>query len=46
MRLLAQKDGDLSCYSNQIDEREAGNTNASLIHMVSESQSTDDKNKE
>ena len=46
MRLLAQKDGDSSSYSNQIDEREAGNTNTSLKHIVFDSQNKDDKKEE
>ena len=42
MRLLAQKDGDLSSCFDKIDEREAGNTNATLKHMLVDSHTNED----
>ena len=43
MRLLTQKDGDLSSYFDKIDEREAGITNSSLKHMLIDSHNIEDK---
>ena len=34
MRLLTQKDGDLSSYFDKIDETQAGITNSTLKHML------------
>ena len=42
MRLLTQKDGDLSSYFDKIDEREAGITNSSLKHLLNDSHTNDD----
>ena len=42
MRLLTQKDGDLSSYFDKIDEREDGITNSSLKHLLFDSQTNDD----
>ena len=42
MRLLTQKDGDLSSYFDKIDEREAGNTNSTIKHMLIDSHTIED----
>ena len=42
MRLLTQKDGDLSSYFDRIDESEAGITNSTLKHMLIDSHTNDD----
>ena len=42
MRLLTQKDGDISSYFDKIDEREAGITNSSLKHMLIDSHDVED----
>ena len=42
MRLLTQKDGDLSSYFDKINEREAGITDSTLKHMLNDSHSNDD----
>ena len=42
MRLLTQKDGDLSSYFDKNDERETGNTNSSLKYILIDSQTNED----
>ena len=42
MRLLTQKDGDLSSYFDQIDETEASITNSTLKHLLINSHTNDD----
>ena len=42
MRLLTQKDGDLSSYFDKIDETEAGITNSTLKHLLIDSYTNDD----
>ena len=44
MRLLTQKDGDLSSYFDKMDETEAGTTNSTLKHMLIDSH-TNENNK-
>ena len=43
MRLLTQKDGDLSSYFDKNDERETGITNSSIKHILIDSHANDDK---
>ena len=42
MRLLTQKDGDLSSYFDKIDETEAGINKSTLKHMLIDSHTNDD----
>ena len=42
MRLLTQKDGDLSSYFDKSDETEAGITNSTLKHLLINSHTNDD----
>ena len=42
MRLLTQKDGDLSSYFDKIDETEGGINNSTLKHMLIDSHTNDD----
>ena len=42
LRLLTQKDGDLSSYFDKKDEREAGITNSILKYMLIESHTNED----
>ena len=42
MRLLTQKDGDLSSYFDKIDETLAGITNSTLKHMLIDSHTNED----
>ena len=42
MRILTQKDGDLSSYFGKIDESEAGITNSTLKHLLIDSHTNDD----
>ena len=42
MRLLTQKDGDLSSYFDKIDEAETGIANSTLKHMLIDSHTNDD----
>ena len=42
MRLLTQKDGDLSSYFDKIDETEAGIAGSTLKHMLIDSHTNDD----
>ena len=44
LRLLTQKDGDLSSYVDKIDETEAGINNSTLKHILIDSHSNDDNN--
>ena len=43
MKLLAQKDGDLSSYFDKTDESEAGITNLTLKHILIDSHTKNDK---
>ena len=40
--MLTQKDGDLSSYSDKIDEREAGNGDSTSKHLLVDSHTNDD----
>ena len=42
MRLLTQKDGDLSPLFDKIDENKVGITNSSLKHLLIDSHTNDD----
>ena len=42
MRLLTQKDGDLSSYFDKIDDRESGFTNSSSKPMLIDSLTNED----
>ena len=42
MRILTHKDGDLSSFFDKIVEREAGNTNSTLKHMLIDSHTNED----
>ena len=42
MRLLTQKDGDMSSYFDKIDETKAGITNSTLKHMLIDSHTNGD----
>ena len=42
MRLITQKDGDLSSYFDKIDETEAGINNSTLKHMLNDSHTNED----
>ena len=42
MRLLTQKDGDLSSYFDKTDETEAGITNSTIKHMLIDSHTKED----
>ena len=42
MRLLAQKDGDLSSFFDKIDEREAGTANSTSNQLLLDSHTNDD----
>ena len=42
MRLLTQKDGDLSSYFDKVDETEAGITNSTLKHLFNDSHTNED----
>ena len=42
MRLLTQKDRDISYYFDKIDDREAGITNSSLKHVFINTHSNED----
>ena len=42
LRLLTQKDGDLSSYFDKIDEAEAGIANSTLKHMLIDSHTNED----
>ena len=42
MRILTQKDGDLSSYFDKMDEREAGIANSTLKHLHIDSHTNDD----
>ena len=42
MRLLTQKDGDISSYFDKIDETEGGFNNSTKKHMLIDRQTNDD----
>ena len=42
LRLLTQKDGDLSSYFDKIDETQAGITNSTLKHLLIDSHNNED----
>ena len=42
MRLLTQKDGDVSSYFNRVNERVAGISDSTLKHMLIDSHTNDD----
>ena len=42
MRILTQKDGDLSSYFEKIDETEAAFTNSTIKHLLFDSHTNDD----